>query len=428
MKKTPLLILAIWIAALAVSPAFAAEESDRELVQTYVNFYLSSKDTVSAQRALEDHLASDPQDSAAWNTLGLLHQREKRVPEALKAFQKAATPIAQYNAADTLVQASQTEESQELLKKISEDPAVGRAARQALKEMVAGQSLPALYLEEPMQLNFSGSLGVGNDSNVLMTADSLLSTQEASGTGSLVVTPGILVKGYKSYGKLAIAGRFDSGFAHHLNAPTQTLNAWVNNLYLDFQPWNLELNTNLSFLNTNGFGFYNFTPTLAWHTTQDISRHANITLSLPVRYAVFAGSGSSDPEDSRTGIALSPQGTYKTRCDSMDASIGMQLDWQFTGGANFRAMAYRLPMQLNKFKFFGPNQLHFGVEPALVLFPSAAVARRDVALNLSLGISRALAPRLMGQLKADFTRNASTLATAQYSRAVIGLVVNYDFL
>src|SRR5690349_21797722 len=76
-------------AALVGSSAWAAQETNRELAKTFVNFYIQQHEYNSARKYLTNHLQSDPEDAWAWNMLGLTHVETKAYAKAVDAFGNA---------------------------------------------------------------------------------------------------------------------------------------------------------------------------------------------------------------------------------------------------------------------------------------------------------------------------------------------------
>jgi tetratricopeptide (TPR) repeat protein len=434
------LALALAVVHFPVPRAHAADESNREIARAYANFHLEQKDYPSAVRVLRDHIQGDPEDHGAWNVLGLAYLLANQPKYAADSFAGAARrtkgeqqAIYLYNHADALARAGDVAGARKSLESATLDDRVAPSARAAIEGLAAGQPLPPLRLGGEGAWRLLASVGSGYDTNVLLVSDSNLATAETTGTNTGFVTPALQLQ-YSKPGEsrdFTFAGA--ASFTHQLKEEARTYNGLSSSLSADWAGGDdsdhpvtgFGDSLEVSYLNTNGFLFYNWTNSLRWRAALRHGPAAETELELPLRYQRFLVEDGDDLADDRTGFGVRPAVTHRRYFAPGYLTAQLIFEKHLAKGTNYRANGFTLPLSWTQRRLLGLWTV-LEVEAGYVRYYASANDRTDKLGRASLTFTRRLARRIVATLDYTFRRSISTVDSAQYGKHALGLTVYYE--
>jgi tetratricopeptide (TPR) repeat protein len=432
---------ALVLLALAISgPARAADETNREIARTYANFHLSQRDLVSAVSGLREHIRSDPDDAGAWNLLGIVYLQASQPRYAADAFQGAVSRagpevrgIYLYNFADARARSGDLGAARTGLAQAAQDPRVATAAEAALVRLGSGAPLPPLKLTRPGHWRGSVSLSSGYDTNVLLSSDTAVA--EATGAASPSATTSVQAAHYKDHSERALLANGLASFTYHSDESARLYNSgyvaagaeWAEGEdSRDRIGWAIGNELDVTFLNFNGFRFYNWNEGI---TPKLVIRHSPLhetELELPVRYQRFTVEDGSDLADDRTGFGVRPLVTYRRSVGPNLMTAGFQFEKHLARGTNYRANAFSVPLSWSQRQlFFGLWGL-FELDLSHTRYYAADDDRTDRFAKAAVTLGRPLGGRWSGNLTYAFRRNLSSIGTYRYSKHLIALSVSHE--
>ncbi len=419
--------------------ARADEVTNREIIQTFVNYHLSQKEFSEAEEKLVNHLNIDSKDSERWNLLGLVRVEMKKYKEADEAFEEAANTappevkcVYYYNHAAALSKLDRQAEVETLLKKAMADDRVRDSARAALDAVRNGQEPPPLRLIYPGQFSFGTSLMAGYDSNVQLIAINTLDSISRSDTASYVVIPSVRA-GYKKdfYNGLMDAST-NFTYSYYTNSETSKFNSVLGALQARWIPdygrkpfvWGVNTKVNLIFLNTDGYKFYNWNQGFGLEAEWTHSANSKTTFEIPLRLQRFDDVGDSN--NFRTGVAVGAKGSHRFRLKASQMSAGLEVERVWTRGGNYKSYQYTVPVSWARGlgrNWIGSASLRAGQ----VFYIESATNRRDTSLNPTLAVNKIFTSAFTTSISYSYTRNISSVDSASYQKHNAFLAANYEF-
>jgi len=415
-----------------------ADESDREVVQTYVNYYLKQKMVAEAEKAIEEHLGVDEKDSARWNILGLIRLKRNVIKKAEAAFRRAIDEsegsrlrgIYFYHHADTLIRQSKIEQAREDLNQARTFSNVQEAADRALENLQTTKELPRLQTEAdrpplaPISLSIFARTGY--DSNVLLLSDDSLVAVSRSSTDSAVFVFGGDFRMSHPLGSSTLKSNLKSTFSYYPESTAGRFNMIGATLDLRLVPAAGILSaqffnrTNLGFLNSDGYEFYTVTDTLGADIVLQPNSNWRTTLTAAFRYQKFEN--SSEGSD-RTGPAISPALTQAFRSQRQLFSLGVNFDRTFAKGERAELAAYRIP-------FVFATQLPLEVQGILSSRYSyldyTGSLRRDHLIETQTSLRRRFAEHFNVSLSYVYMNSRSNQSSSDYDRHTGAMEVEYE--
>ncbi|MGE0616355.1 MAG: hypothetical protein AB7P04_12010 [Bacteriovoracia bacterium] len=436
-----------WLGAFVVfgvvGAASAADQTNREIVRTFANFYFQQGEYAQGQNYLMQYLETDAGDVGAWNLLGIFFAETNEFKKAQQAFYHAAKNstgedrgIYLYHYADALARNGDMNEAKKSLELARAYPTVTVAADAALDTLTAGKPLPDLELDKPGKWSVLGTLGTGYDTNVLLSSDTSLASTTTTNAASLFSS----LTAQALYTKEVWGGRGNArtsaGYTYYFSSDARTYNSLGVVLAAD---WGRPLKTltgwtfsygnefSLNYLNYNGFRFYNWSDALSATAKLQIDLRSEVEFKLPLRYQKFKFDTGDDAADDRTGFALPVEVTYRRYVDANVLSAGLKYERLLASGANYRSHTFSLPLSWTRLL---PWELYWGLglEGARVTYPESSTGRADTYLRLSTSFTRVFSSELSGTLSYGFQRNISNVASAQYGKHAVSILVTYGFL
>lgn len=419
----------------------ADETTNREVLQTFVNYYISQKQFDIAEKKLVEHLQEDPQDGERWNVLGMVYFELKKYAEADNAFAQAVRAgndesrgVFLYNQANVLNRSNQPERAIKLLKEASQYSNIHANALDALERLEPGKDFPEIKLEKAGK--WTGSIGVqgGYDTNVLLLSQGTLDTIESAGTASSTY----LANSQAAYKKEYYHGTLDANGSMSYNAYTTGAAARFNalNSSLGFK-WTPEPGSsalilagsskfNISFLNTNGMEFFSWNEALALENIYIHTENFRSQFDFIIKYQKFSTSTTTDSTNDRTGIAAGIKYANKYSWRVNTFSLGLEFERAFASGQNFKSYALSLPISFTR-KIFWKLSATAGIKGGLVWYPDSATSRRDSNLNPTFSLSKPLSQRLMALFNYGYIRNMSNVSSASYDKHTFLAGIDYGF-
>jgi len=428
----------------AFSKELTQEDTNREIVQTYVKHFIEQGRFQRAERKLNHHLREDPRDSGAWNTLGLLSLRMRKLRPAEEAFKNAVANSDDelkgryhYNYADVLNRRGKTAAAKVNLSKSKKYNSTSIAANQALRELKPRRSLPTLRAQS-RQFGLKGwtlkmGLQGGYDSNVLLLSDTTLALIAASSTES----PVYKFSGSGGYQFSAMTGvaRIKGGlnFTWHTQNPAGSFNILSNSLALQ---WDKKLSKNLklalrnlnsvSFLNQSPFGYYNYVNTTTATTTYKYHRKASLELEALGKYQDFDTSSATTSANDRTGFGYGGRITNNFSFFKARISHGGRFQKINTKGSNFDTHTYQAPLQISHplpERFIA--RISFTYTHTRYIKPS--INRIDNNYNGKAAVGKKLSKNWIALFQYGYLKNTSKVASAKYKKHTGSLLLSYDF-
>ena len=423
-------------------PARAADETNREIARTFANFHLQQKNLRPGWAVLRQHLESDPADVGAWNLLGLIYLEADQPSYAMKAFHNAiergstSDPergIYLYNYADAANRAGRETQARDLLAQSAVHELSGAGAKLAMAELKSGAALPVLSLEAK---SWSGSATVfsGYDSNVLLFSDSVVSGGTATGTASPAVSTILQARHSRAFASQPLEAAISTGFTYYQASESRKFNNLLSAIALDWGADNDELavfdgsvgtQLDLSFMNTNGFQFFNWSEALQWRGKLRHSLRAETEFAIPFTYYKFRVEEGDDPEDDRSGLGLAPSLTHSRQFGSSRISGGLRVETLFSRGDNYRSYSLAIPVSVSR-PVGAEWRLRALAEPQAASYSRSATGRRDRGIKFGLALARSFGSSFSATMDYSFRRNLSNVELATYAKHSLMLMVNYE--
>ncbi len=420
----------------------AAEETNREIVDTFVNYYVSQKQYDLAEARLKKHLEDDPKDSERWNSLGLVLMSLKRFTAATEAYAKAVETSPEkdkgvflYNQAVAAHKLKNANEAVALLTESERYNNTFASARYALNHYRADMELPALRIRNKPK--WSGGIGsqMGYDTNVLLVSAETLSALISSNTSS----PNFKVSSHGEYHHEYYAHTVDvmadaaySFYTVDAALPYNSLNGNLNFKWAPFQPerpltWGLKNTTSISYMNTYSSGpvFYTWNDTLTYEGVYAFSGDSKIRFEIPVRFQRF--NPPADADNEQTGIALGFKANQNNMIWGELFTGGLEFERAWAQGTNFKSYMVALPLSWIKGLPLWQLTSILGFRTAGTFYTESNTGRRDIVLNPTLVLGKGFKNKLGLNLSYGFTRSYSNVSTASYEKHTLMIGVDYGF-
>ena len=456
-----LTLLLIQSSAHAADPAPTREDTNREVIRTYANFYIEQKDYFTAESLLMNYLqtpgavpipkTSDAKDASLWLTLGQAQLELKHYEPACFALKKAAdlqkSPdekrFALYSVADCLNRAGKQGLSIVVLNQLSQSDGSGSSAALAsavnalnlMKKgrLKSGQALPVFARETRSPFRVSGAFGFGYQTNVLLIEDAVVSGVSPKDRGSFYANPAVQL-GY--LGKLwgdSFDSRYIASFTDYLNDAAKGYNSLYQRADFIWGSGNNRWGAfgDVLFLNRSPFQVYNWDGGLSYIHLLPVDDHHAWDFEIPLHYQKYPLDAALGADNVRDGVGVQLKARYRyMENDQRSFSARAILDQQFTSGKNYRQTGLSLPA-IYTTDLPGTRKLHlihnFSLEAAGQLYWESDVGRRDLGLRAATGIVRHFGAWL-GSLDYSYFKNVSTLSTARYVNETISILVSHDFI
>lgn len=425
----------------ATPAPLVASDTNREIVQTYVQYYIRQRDYSIAEEYLIDHLRQDRMDSDAWNVLGIAFFKKKRYPAAAKSFRKAVKHenglkrgVFLYNYADALTRLKRTDQAINQLKKALEYPMVASSAEHALGVISAGEALPPIEIVPPSAWTLYLAMEGGYDSNVLLSSDSTLATATATKAASPALSV-LGAGGFKSplwngWGNAQLSLRS----AQYFTEDARQYNTVQPNLSLSWgqrsnsdrpSQWKLTNRLAAIYLNTDGYGLYNWTESLSWSIEFQHSRRHATSFTVPITYQKF--STDTGDANNRSGPVMGIQAKHVIDFRYDRVSFGTRYDQIIASGANYKARALGLSLGWGR-PFIFNTSVGAEIKPIWTAYPSSSESRSDTSIQFTPSIGRKVIGELYASLSYTFLKNLSTVSAADYTKHTTGILMSYAFL
>ena len=419
----------------------ATDVTNREVALTFAQFHFTQKDYPSARESIIEHLKEDKRDANGWNLLGLTYlftgdlvKASKALANAVKIAAGQDKGIYLYNYADALNRQGDSKKARLVLNRATQFERVEVASKGALKNLVSQQPLPELILDQPSAWRSNLSLSSGYDSNVLLYSSDTLSFTDSTGTASPVFS--LLAQLSRKSDAFGGELNWNNGvsFAYHTTDEANAYNALAGTIGLDWAApgngvsagsWGLGNDLSISFLNLNdSFGFFNWKeqPYVRFNFQHNKSWSSRV--KVPIFYQKFVVEATDEAVDDRSGVGLKPEIVSTVLSGKNIFTAGLQFEQIFTNGSNYQSTAVGIPLSWSRRvlkNYFGSLR----VEGVMLNFPRSSTLRKDTLVKAGLGLSRRFSEKWFGSLNYLFTRNFSSVASADYSKHAGTLVLNY---
>lgn len=355
------------------------QQTNREVVQNYVDFYVQQKKYNDAAGILKKHLAEDSDDRLRWKWLGQVYLLQKKSHLAADAFKRAG--------------------------EWTEDSSFDKKFRLSL----AGRG--------------------GYDSNVLLLSDNSLQTISRSNTDSAFFS--LLGNArYQTAGEDALVQAdlrpfliaYPEEHAKRYDLVGTNVNLrWTPSGKI-FYP-SLFSQSNVTFLNTSGFEFYTASEALGFDLIYEPTTFARTVFSFPMRYQKFDNPPGTAAANDRTGLGVSPAVTQAFRFDSMMVSLGFNYDQVLTDGKDARVKAFRWPFVLATVL---PLQVE-GVVSSRYTYQmyNHQNSRRDHLFENQFSLRRLFFMSTNVTFSYGYIRNLSNQGASQYDRHIGSVELEY---
>ncbi len=440
-------IVIVLVCAVFSIQSWAAEEpsseqkTNREVVRTYVKYYLRHQEYGEAIRALTEHVVFDAKDAGAWHLLGQAYMgsgENKRaiqtIGEALKYASEDTRGIFLYAYADALNRAGDSEKARATLLEAGQIVQVSESAGAALAVLKSGVALPSLKLAKPSLWKTNLGVGMGYDSNVLLNSDAVMATIKRSDTASPVLNVTGQVSNERPLHQGVFASRLVGGINGYSASAAQKYNAlfaslgfdWAREPEADRVSFKLGNGFDINWLNSSGYKFFSWTDTIKPRVIYPHSKGGETEIELPIYYQRF----TLDPGDLAANNRSGPGGrvgiSHRRAFGSGLLSSGLRFERHFAQGANYRANTYAVPLSWSQPLVWGlAGSLVF--EGAQVSYSESAPSRTDRSARFSLSLGRRFAQSVFGAIDVAAMRNTSTVMTARYTKLTAMLRVSYEF-
>lgn len=435
--RLPLLLLVL-ILLTGPQSSFADENTDREVVQTYVNYHISQKQYDKAEKRVRDHLADDPNDGERWNLLGLILTKKGDYKGADEAYLTAVAAsrgtdkgIYLYNYANSKNKNKRIEEAKRLLNEAKKFDPVEPSATAALSNIIEGEELPKFKLVGPPKWDVDFNTLSGYDTNVQLLARNTLDSIARSDTASPVVILSPSIQYKKDYYHGLLEGNATPSWTYYTNSQVSRFIAYDAAFYakwtpdLDFEKfkWGLSGKFNITYL-SHQFTFYNWNQYFTFESVYQHSARSRTVFNVPIRVQNFQQATSS--ADERTGFAFGFELSHQISSGKNLFSFGVDFNRAITNGSNFRSYTYNVPLSWSRtFRGFSTS---LGLEGGNTWYTESATSRRDLLLNPTAAVVKRFKGGWSGGLNYAYTRNISSVSSASYEKHTIYLAVNYELI
>ncbi len=442
LKSLFLLVVLIACAQLWAAEAPSSEQlTNREVVATFVRYYLLHQEYSDAIRTLSDHVATDAKDGGAWHLLGMAYLGSGENGRASKAFYEAmknstgeVRSVSLYAYADALNRSGDSEKARATLVEATGDSLIAESATLALLELKPRVALAPLQLSKSSVWHASVGLAAGYDSNVLLSSDAVMATITRSDTASPVLSVTGQFSNEKSLKNGSLETRIAGGINGYSAAISQKYNTIFSSLGLDWvrNPeegkvfYRIGNGFDINWLNSSGYKFFSWSDTLRPRVIFRHSQGVESEVEVPVYYQRFSFDSAELAENNRSGPGVRVGFNHRRAIGSGVFAPGLRFEKHFASGANYRANTYALPIDWSQDLFWGIGA-GLGLEAAQVSYVAASPSRTDRSVRGSVALGRQFFQRVTGGLDYGVMRNSSTLPEARYTKHTIMLRMSYEF-
>ncbi len=433
-------------------PARTKADTNREVIQTYAQFYLDQGNPEQAERVLTEYLTQDGKtDTGAgilWSLLGSSQIEQKKYAQACYSYKHSSElyqvsedrATALYRYADCLNRGGSAKWAKDVLEQISEDEEVGESIREVIElfhggTIRPGDVLPQLRHQAKSKLHVMGAVGAGYDTNVLLVEESAASGTPASQMASPFLSPAVQL-GYNWHAlHTDIDSRYIASFTDYTAQAAKSYNSLYQRADFIFGSTanRLGLFGETLFMNRSPFQLYLWDAGLAWYHTISYSDKDLLTLEVPVHYQyypldVVAGAGAYN---NRQGEDVQVKVTSRKGLSATSYFLSqLVFDLQYTKGQDYRLFGLTLPVT---YAFSLPFFEKFGImnsakaELSSQYYWVSSSQRRDFSGKLGTGFIKKIADGYNASLDFLLQKSISSYQAARYSKGLISLLVSHDF-
>lgn len=433
-------IVASLVTFAVASPLFAAEETNREVVRTLVQFYFSVREYRSALRALEEHIASDPKDAEAVHWLGLTHMQLQNYYLAASAFEQAMSarvaPDRYYSAylwADALNRQGKLVEARGILEQLSAAPEAHDFVRDVLETLRSREPLPELEMDRGPRWSVYLKLGGGYDANPMLISNSALQTISVSDAASW--TQGFLAHLTRAHqfprDELLFSSSSNvqwywSDSARDFSSVSQNMTGvWRTRLRSD-RTWSYGAAASLDavVMNPNSLGLFSLVPQIRpqsrWWLNPDLTLEGDVL----ARYQYFPTNSGSSVD--RSGLGFRSQWAFQHRLSRGSLRWGVNADIHLAQDADFRVWAIQVPLEL---RWSLPLRLEGRTSLGATMsnYYENSEGRQDQGVQVGIGLSYPLSRVFLLGWDADLNWNHSTTEASSFLRWSSSLAISAMF-
>jgi hypothetical protein len=415
-------------------------DTNREVVHTYVQFYLDQKDWAKAEQMINGYLQQDQADPLLWTWLGTAQIEQQKFAQACYAFQKSSTlqptltaqQRALYQLADCLQRGGKAREAEAILRRTD-------FAEEVIDLLHAGtiqpgQPLPPLPQELRSHWRLSGALGFGYDTNVLLVEEDLASQTPNNQKASPFVNPAFQA-GY--VGRLLgfdVDSRYLAAFTDYTSADAKSYNTLYQRADFVFGSGQNRYGffAETLFMNRDPFQVYLWDTGVSWIHTLKQTDTESWVLEAPIRYQYYPLDTNLGADNNRAGGDLQLELNYRSSLGESGFFINQFiLENQYTSGRNYRLTALTIPvtwgLALPFFEKFGlVNTFNASVDGQY--YYQSDFGRRDLLAKGGAGLVKKIGDRSNASLDVSYLKNLSSVEDARYSKAIISMFLSHDFL
>ena len=388
-----------------LSQAVADTATNREVARFAAGVQVERGDYDQAASVLEAHVAEDPQDGAAWRMLALIQERRGRIAESRAALNRALAMA-------------------------------GAAERQSLETLLTPTSTSSTASDprspDPRPWRLVATLDAGYDSNVILLNDATRSGSTDSGESSPYSSPSL--RGGWNWNDRERESKLEAStaFTSYTKATARTFNSLYSTATFETrernrgrwsQGFGVDLDT--SFLNSNGFGFFNWGAFPTWTPQWKHPGGSLTTFRWAAGYRKFHTETGDALSSDRSGPALAGKIEQSmTGAGGILVRLGGSYEHQSTRGEDYKSDTFAGWLDVSR-----PIARNWSVSgrlgPGATFYPNSSQGRSDRSLDADAALSWKTTPALAINLSWVLRRNTSTQLDARYSKQQTGLGLSY---